>query len=332
MLATTDQISHRIDPLELRRAFGTFVTGITVITTIDGDGNPRGLTANSFTSVSLDPPLLLVCIGKSAGSFSAFNDCRSFAVNFLHEGQKPVAAVFASKSPDKFRDVDHHLGVTGAPVLRDCLSWFDCTPHSRVEAGDHLILVGQVQAFGTGPSSPLGFCRGRYASIKDPLSGSYGSSHGMVIGYLIEADDGVLLRADGQQGWTLPTARRRKADNELKLDNCDALRLLPDKTFLYSVFDVADSEPGYLIYRARLSHASGDVALPEDLKFFPLDAIPYDAIATRQVRTLLLRYARERDTATFGIYMDSDDGGRLAVIDGDARPWDQVASEQASGT
>src|SRR4051794_17579652 len=92
-----------IDALELRRAFGTFVTGVTVITTWDETGAPRGMTANSFTSVSLDPPLLLVCIGKGAASYPAFAAAPAFAVNLLHEGQTEVSSLFASKSTDKFR-------------------------------------------------------------------------------------------------------------------------------------------------------------------------------------------------------------------------------------
>ncbi|TIR99067.1 MAG: flavin reductase family protein, partial [Mesorhizobium sp.] len=207
-----------IDPIALRRAFGTFVTGVTVITTRDGDGNPRGMTANSFTSVSLDPPLLLVCVGKSAASFPAFNEAQSFAVNFLHEGQVDVSSVFASKTADKFQSVNHDRAHTGAPVLTDSLSWFDCTVHNRVEAGDHIILIGQVQAFGTSPSAPLGFCRGRYASVKDPLPAGWLASQDMIIGYLVEAGNRILLRSDGKGGFVLPTGRRRKADSRLVLD------------------------------------------------------------------------------------------------------------------
>jgi flavin reductase (DIM6/NTAB) family NADH-FMN oxidoreductase RutF len=329
MLAPAPQTETAIDPIALRRAFGTFVTGVTIITTIDSEGNPRGMTANSFTSVSLDPPLLLVCVGKSATSFPAFNEAQSFAVNFLHEGQTEISGVFASKSPDKFQSVSHDRVHTGAPVLTDCLTWFDCTTHNSIDAGDHIILIGQVRAFGTSPSAPLGFCRGRYANVKDPLPAGWLASHGMVVGYLIEADGNILLRSDGKGGWVLPSAKRRIADNELKLDDGGALTLLPENTFLYSVFDVADSDPGYLIYRARLSQDSMGVALPADLKFFPIEALPYDAIPTREVRAMLRRYVRERRDARFGIYMDSRDGGRLAMIEGDAQPWQQTSREQS---
>jgi flavin reductase (DIM6/NTAB) family NADH-FMN oxidoreductase RutF len=321
MTETAVAANAAIDPIALRRAFGTFVTGVTVITTRDADGTPRGMTANSFTSVSLDPPLLLVCIGKSASSYQAFADAGCFAVNILHEGQVDVSATFASKSQDKFQSVTHDQIHTGAPVLTDSLTWFDCTTFNTVDAGDHAVLIGQVRAFGTSPTAPLGFCRGRYASVKDPLPAGWLASHGMIIGYLIEAGEGLLLQSNGKGGWVLPTARRRKADSQLVLDGGDALRLVPENTFLYSVFDVADSDPGYLIYRAQLAGEGASDDLPAGLRFFSMDEIPYEQISTHELRSMLRRYVRERQEKRFGIYMDSDDGGRVAMIDGEAHAW-----------
>jgi flavin reductase (DIM6/NTAB) family NADH-FMN oxidoreductase RutF len=324
MLAPAEKTANPIDPVALRRAFGTFVTGVTIITTRDSDGTPRGMTANSFTSVSLEPPLLLVCVGKSAHSYGAFNSSDSFAVNLLHEAQADLSKLFASKAANKFDTVNHDSVHTGAPVLADCLTWFDCKVHSRVDAGDHVVVIGEVQAFGTSPSAPLGFCRGRYANVKDPLPPGWLESHGMIVGYLIDSDGHLLLRSDGKGGWVLPSAKRRIADNELKLDGGNALTLVPDDTFLYSVFDVTDGDPGYLIYRARLAQDSASVALPPGLRFFPVDQLPYDEIPTREIRSMLRRYARESASKRFGIYVDSNDGGRLAMV-GDAQPWANLA-------
>src|SRR5215475_7686332 len=104
-----------LDPLELRRAFGCFVTGVTVVTAIDEERRPRGFTANSFTSVSLDPPLVLVCIARSAGSFPLFACTAHFAINILSEQQRPISSRFASKQADKFADVAWHPGESGSP-------------------------------------------------------------------------------------------------------------------------------------------------------------------------------------------------------------------------
>jgi flavin reductase (DIM6/NTAB) family NADH-FMN oxidoreductase RutF len=323
MLATTERTAS-IDPLALRKAFGTFVTGVTVLTTNDANGQPRGMTANSFTSVSLDPPLLLVCVGKSASSFSVFDSTDCFAVNLLHEEQTELSALFASKSPTKFSSVSHDFVHTGAPVLNDCLTWFDCTVHQRVDAGDHIVLIGAVQAFGTSPAAPLGFCRGRYAMVKDPLPPEWLASHGMIVSYLIEADGSLLLCRDAKGAWVLPTAPRRIADGHLPVAGGGTLALLPDDTFLYSVFDIADGDPGYLIYRARLAQSAQDCQLPENFRFFPLNALPFDQVPTRELRGMLRRYVSESARRRFGIYMGSHDGGRLAMVDG-AEPWAKTA-------
>lgn len=319
-----------IDPGALRQAFGTFVTGITVITTRDETGTPRGMTANSFSSVSLDPPLLLVCVGKSALSYRAFAEADHFAVNLLHEDQEAVSSTFASKSPDKFQSVDYDSVHTGAPILSDCLTWFDCSVHQRVEAGDHLILIGQVRAFGSSPKLPLCFCRGRYANVKDPLPAQWPKPHGMVNGYLIEADDGLLFLEDGKGGWTLPVAGKRKGEIHLQLAH-GASALVPADSFLYSVFDVDDSDAGYLIYRARLDGQLAAGQLPDAMRIFGFEDLPYAQIASSELRAVVRRYARERHERRFSIYSGSKEGGRVAVIDGSERPWADFSSEFQTG-
>ncbi len=323
MLAPAIPQSTPVDPIALRRAFGTFLTGVTVITTHDVEGRPRGMTANSFSSVSLDPPLLLVCVGKGAASFEAFNSTDSFAVNLLDAGQTELSNLFASKAADKFASVSHDRIHTGAPVLTECMTWFDCTVYNRIDAGDHIILLGEVQAFGTSPSAPLGFCRGRYAAVKDPLPPDWLASSGMINGYLIEADGDLLLAANGKGGWTLPSTPRRIVDGRLALAGAESLTLLPDDTFLYSVFDVSDGDPGYLIYRARLAQEAKGLTLPPGLRFFSMEDLPYGEIPVREIRTMLKRYVRESASRRFGIFVASGDGGRLAMVD-EAQPWAQV--------
>ena len=331
MLATAPQEPATIDPVALRRAFGTFLTGVTVITTLDEDGRPRGMTANSFTSVSLDPPLLLVCVGKGAASYSAFEGTGCFAVNLLHEEQKELSGRFASKSPDKFAGVVHDRVHTGAPVLGDCLTWFDCTVHQRVEAGDHLVLIGRVRAFGTSPSAPLAFCRGRYAAVKDPLPPGWLASSSMIVNYLVESEGKLLLCRDGNGGWALPHAGRRITDGRLPLPNGESLPLLPEDTFLYSVFDVADGDPGHLVYRARLSAEAATLALPESARFFGFDELPFEQILTRETRTMLRRYVSESARRRFGIYVDSHDGGRFAMVD-ETQPWSGIPHSWERGS
>ena len=145
------------DPHELRRAFGRFLTGVTVITCKDSDGTPRGFTANSLTSVSLNPPLLLACIAKSAASRAVFENTSHFAINILSAEQEPVSGIFATKQADKFDLVPWHDGEQGSPLLEEVVAWFECSRHRIVDAGDHIILIGKVQSYHHDDITPLGY-------------------------------------------------------------------------------------------------------------------------------------------------------------------------------
>ncbi len=151
-----------IDQKAFRRVLGQYPTGVTVITTFEPDGTPRGFTANSFTSVSLDPPLLSICIAKSAASCETFCEAPYFAVNILEEGQKEISGLFATQRADKFERTPWHQGDAGAPLLEGTLAWLECQRHDRVDAGDHVILLGAVAAYGQSEKAPLGYCRNHF--------------------------------------------------------------------------------------------------------------------------------------------------------------------------
>jgi flavin reductase (DIM6/NTAB) family NADH-FMN oxidoreductase RutF len=160
--------SNDLEIAEFRKALGAFVTGVTVVTTMSRDGTPRGVTANSFTSVSLQPPLILVCLAHSAASHQAFTEAEVFAVNILSEEQRLISSKFASSRADKFADLEWHSAVTGSPIIKFSSAWMDCVKHDMVDAGDHTILIGRVKDFGHGPSMPLGYYRGQYVSLSVP--------------------------------------------------------------------------------------------------------------------------------------------------------------------
>ena len=154
------------DPRTLRDALGCFGTGVTIVTTLDHEGKPVGLTANSFTSVSLDPPLLLVCLAKTAGSLPCFEASDVFAVNVLHIGQQTVSGRFASKQEDRFAATPWETWDTGAPIIRSSLASFDCEKFSLSDAGDHVILIGRVKRVRFEPRrDPLLYFRGRYRRL-----------------------------------------------------------------------------------------------------------------------------------------------------------------------
>jgi len=149
---------------DFRRALSQFPTGVTVITTVDKSGNPIGVTASSFNSVSIDPALVLWSIDKGANSLAAFESAEHFVVNVLGRDQVNTSNNFASRGEDKFKDADYHAGVGGCPVLNDYAAQFECNTWATYEGGDHLILVGEVVQYryrdGT---EPLVFSRGSYA-------------------------------------------------------------------------------------------------------------------------------------------------------------------------
>lgn len=154
------------DARTLRDALGCFATGVTIITGNDSAGLPVGLTANSFTSVSLDPPLLLACIAKTAASSEVLSAADHFAVNVLHIGQQPTSIRFSRRGEDRFGATPWEPGLHGTPVLTGSLATFECARHAVHEGGDHVILIGQVERARFEPRrDPLLYFRGKYRRL-----------------------------------------------------------------------------------------------------------------------------------------------------------------------
>ena len=149
----------------LRQVMAGFPTGVTVVASSDEQGNPYGLTVNSFTSVSLDPPLVLVCIGQSSASHDRLVSGPGFAVSLLAADQGSVATRFASEpSEGRFDDVAWRPSPRGAPVLDGCVAWLDCDLEEVLQGGDHSILLGRVSATRMEDGPALLFHRGRLGS------------------------------------------------------------------------------------------------------------------------------------------------------------------------
>ena len=150
-------------PPEFRAALGMFATGVTIVTTRTPQGHLIGLTANSFNSVSLDPPLVLWSLARQAGSMNAFSTGSHYAINILAAGQQDLAKRFAGKDLDRFAGVEFEEGTGGAPLLVGAAATFECFNRSRYEEGDHVIFVGEVERCAHRPgASPLLFHGGRF--------------------------------------------------------------------------------------------------------------------------------------------------------------------------
>lgn len=155
-----------IDGMLFRRVLGHFVTGVTIITTRDAEGRPAGLTANAFASVSLDPPLVLVCVDRASDTHDIIAASGAFAVNILAATQEPVARRFAEDDRERrFEELGWREMHTGAPVLDDVLAWVDCRLHATADGGDHTIYIGKVVDADARDGTPLIFYRGGYGAV-----------------------------------------------------------------------------------------------------------------------------------------------------------------------
>lgn len=156
-------MSKHFDSKPFRDALGAFTTGVTIVTTHDADGNDIGLTANSFNSVSLDPPMVLWSLAKSSLSLAAFKESRYFAVHILSADQEAQSNLFATRGADKFSGLELERGQGNVPLLSGCSARFECEKAFEYEGGDHEIFVGQVVAFEDYKKPPLVFQAGKYA-------------------------------------------------------------------------------------------------------------------------------------------------------------------------
>jgi flavin reductase ActVB len=145
-----------VDTVDFRNAMARFASGVTVWTTLDADGRPAGFTASAFSSLSLDPPLVLVCLDKGANSYAAFSACEQLAVSILAEGQDDLAMRFAKRDVDKFEGVVVVKGeATGLPLIEGAMVHLECRAHSRLEGGDHTIIVAEVLRASSNEKQPL---------------------------------------------------------------------------------------------------------------------------------------------------------------------------------
>ena len=154
------------DTRALRNALGRFATGIAVVTAIDPDGKPIGLTVNSFSAVSLQPALVLWCLGSGSANLEAFRKASHHAINILAADQQDLSNRFATWPTDRFAGLPWHGGYGGAPVLEGCCASFEVANESEVPGGDHSIFIGRVERYGENPElAPLLFHAGQYRRL-----------------------------------------------------------------------------------------------------------------------------------------------------------------------
>ena len=305
----------KFDPNDLRRAFGAFATGVTIVTARDADGRAHGFTANSFTSVSLDPPLVLVCIAKSARGFDTFMQCQHFAINILAEAQRETSAVFATAGAEKFATIEWQAKSTGSPVLDDVAAWLDCALYNTVDAGDHVILIGQVVAYDHNAAPPLGYCRGAYVSFgmsQDTLKLAEQSGT-LRVGAIIERDQQLLLYTDSNTGEVrLPMSTRLgpEENSDSLLGQLAIAGIDAHIPFLFAAYDDGKQHCVYYRGEANIS-TTGSSGPTNSLEFVEFAKIPWKKISDPPVQMMLRRYISEREFDELGVYIGDAVTGRV---------------------
>lgn len=309
-------VGKTIDALDLRRAFGAFATGVTIVTTMDGNGEVFGFTANSFSSVSLEPPLLLVNIAKSAYGLKIFTEVSGFAINILAENQRDLSNTFASRGADKFANINWDVGPTGSPLLKGVVAWFDCEYFQQVEAGDHVILIGKVLDYQYNTDAPLAFCRGAYVSFGLPpkMLQLISSSGNLRVGALIENGDRILIQTDPDTG----EVRLPVASTVGDIDSPTSLvgmlyevGIDVQLPFIYAAYHHDNTR--YVYYRGEL-RSVGDVAETTQLHFVEFDAIPWHAIQDSAITIMLKRFLNEHSIDNYAVYIGDLDSGEVYPV------------------
>ncbi len=300
----------------LRQALGSFPTGVTVVSCLDKNKNPLGFTANSFTSVSLDPKLISICIDKESFNIDSFSITKHFAVSVLSENQQSISTIFATPHEDRFKNIDWSTEETGSPIISGAVAWFDCNTQQVVDAGDHLILIGNIIAFDSTPKTPLMYLRGNYVNLgleQKMLLAMENENTEIIVGAIIESSKKVLLLEDKKNGYLyFPSASRlgHTHDDESLLGVLNNLNISINEHYLFSVFEKAEDKTSLIYYRAQAKAAMDTL---NDF-FYPFDAIPFDKLSDEASRIMLKRYIKERELNAFGIFVGKESEGKVEAI------------------
>ncbi|MGJ8616444.1 MAG: flavin reductase family protein [Sulfitobacter sp.] len=298
-----------LDTRALRTAFGTFMTGVTVVTAYDQDGATLGFTANSFTSVSLDPPMVLVCLANTSSNYATFINADRFAVNILSENQIDVSNTFARPSEDRFASVEWHKGPHGSPLLADVSAWFDCAMHKTVEAGDHVILIGRVMAFESNTVPGLGYAHGAYVTPSTAVDVLEPNTN-LVVSAMIERDGEILLIDDGHGGLVLPECVVKNEGASVALKKLIASTGLHARPgFIYSVFEDVRRKRQHISFLCQT--AEGE---PTRGTFVPIREGAFDDVSDPAILTMLERFASESRIDAYGIYYGDQNSGEVRRI------------------
>ncbi|MEH6444767.1 MAG: flavin reductase family protein [Oceanospirillaceae bacterium] len=297
------------DIRELRNAFGSFMTGVTVVTAVSETGEKVGFTANSFTSVSVDPALLLICPAKNLSSFDIFNNCKHFAVNILAEDQQEVSNTFAGGKGDRFADIAWHSNEQGVPLIDGAVAHFSCTTYNNVDAGDHIVLIGQVNVFNTNDKLGLGYAKSGYFSLgMEHRAEELSQKQAGIVGAVIEYQDKVLLTKT-DAGYSLPQVQSKVGQGSLEA----ARQYLSSKGLdaeLGSVFSIYENlqDKRFSTYYHAQAATDNTAQLGEFISVSELANLEF---VTNDIKSMMQRYAMEKNNGVFRMYVGDNQSGDI---------------------
>jgi len=305
---------HKFDPKELRSAFSSYMTGVTVVTAVSKSGDPVGFTANSFSSVSLTPPLLLVCPGQHLSSYDVFRDVDHFAVNILAENQEAISNLFASSKGDRFAQTRWAPDMFGSPILDGVAAHFSCETFQCVEAGDHNILIGEVKDFGANSVKGLGFSSSGYFTLTPQASFSerpfdYTKAYA---GAVIECGGHVFVQEiDGKFQLPIVEANDPYHASLTIRDHLKNNGLEVDIGQTYSVFDDPNAREHFTYFRAS-AKSLNETSIGS---FVRIEALKTENMNLSTVGIMMNRFKSEYNNKQFGLFIGNTISGDVKFAD-----------------
>ena len=298
-----------IDNRDLRNAFGSFMTGVTVVTAVSDTGEKVGFTANSFTSVSVEPPLLLICPSNKLSSFEVFNNCDYFAVNVLAEDQQDISNTFASAKGDRFENIKWHTDDNGCPIIEGAVAHFSCSTYNNIAAGDHILLVGQVTDFSANEKLGLGYAKGGYFSLAmEHRAEELSHSLNGVVGAIIEYDNQVLVQKT-ECGYNLVQVgiSSEQGSQESIRQHLASKGMGCEIGSVYSIYENLTAKTFSSFYRVS-SNSASTAGLGE---YVAIDEINKLSFISADMQSMMQRFALEKQNGVFRLYVGDQERGDI---------------------
>lgn len=303
------------DLRQFRHALGAFITGVTVVTTTDPETQvPVGFTANSFTSLSLDPPLVLVCLGTRANLYKVFERAQGFAVNILAADQREISHRFASPVEDRFAGLDWRLSPQKNPLIAGVSAWFDCLFERRFIAGDHMVMIGEVKDFAASDRSGLGYARGNYFndSLDKVALDAVSSQKEIKAGAVVEHQGQLLLMKKGDRLELPCSGRAPKAALAMDalMTTLAELGVDGDLGMLYAVHE--DEQKHFSSMYFHVNCMQPPNVLSKDAVMIPMQDIPLLRLNLFE-QGVIERYILEHAHGRYSIYFGSENSGKVTM-------------------